>query len=199
MIENLAKQITNEMINHNVINAKDSDIYNYCFETTIVLLSSCFILLILSIIFKEVLTTIIFIISFSVFRKTSGGYHANSYIVCGLVSLGSYLLFVLILKRVENIYNFLFIILIVASIIILTLSPIEDKNKPFTDKQYKRFKYISKGLATGLLIFAIVVVLSNSSNYFYNKYFFAFCYGICLVADSLLLSKIERGLRNAKN
>ena len=38
MIDNLAKKITTKFIDHKIIKSDDREIYNYCFETTIVIL-----------------------------------------------------------------------------------------------------------------------------------------------------------------
>lgn len=199
MIETLAKKMTNKFIENRIINSEDNEIYNYCFETTIVSLISHFSLFILSILFNEFICSMIFLISFSVFRRICGGYHANNYIKCSIMSLLSYLALILIIKKVNIIFSSNFYIFLIGLIIILFLSPIQDKNKPFTEKQYKRFKIISKSLAAILIISFMILKLCEKQYLFINKYCFSLCYGIDLVAFSLLISKIERRFKNAKN
>ena len=53
MIETLAKKITNKFIDSNIIIYEEREIYNYCFETTIVTGISYIVLTVLSILFKE--------------------------------------------------------------------------------------------------------------------------------------------------
>lgn len=199
MIETLAKKITTKFINNNIIKSEEREIYNYCFETTIVMGISYLILIVLSILFKESLTTLIFLLSFWIFRKTCGGYHANNYVACGLMSLLSYLFLILVVKRIIILFNVSYFLLIIGLLIILALSPIQDDNKPFTYKQYKRFKIISKALAAIFILVFTMLELSGKHNLLINKYYFSFCYGIDLVALALLISKIERRLKNAKN
>ncbi len=199
MIETLAKKITNKFIENRIINSEDNEIYNYCFETTIVMGISYLILIVLSTLFKESLTTLIFLLSFWIFRKTCGGYHANNYVTCGLMSLLSYLFLILVTKRIAILFNVSYFLLIIGLLIILALSPIQDDNKPFTDKQYKRFKIISKALAAIFILVFTMLELSGKHNLLINKYYFSFCYGIDLVALALLISKIERRLKYAKN
>jgi accessory gene regulator B len=105
MIETLVKKITNKFINSNIIKFADREIYYYCFETTIVILLSYSLLFILSIIFNEFVSSLIFIFSFSSFRKVCGGYHANNYLKCGVMSLASYLFLILIIKKINVIFN----------------------------------------------------------------------------------------------
>lgn len=199
MIEELAKNITEKFINNNIIKPEEKEIYNYCFETTIVTVLCYSILLILSVIFKESLSTLVFLISFLVFRKTSGGYHAKNYTICASMSLFAYFFYILVIKKINILFDISFYLLVIGLLIILILSPIQDDNKPFTPKQRKRFKMISKGLAAVLIIIFFALKLCEINNLFHNKYFFSFCYGIDLVALSLLISKLKRSIKNAKN
>lgn len=199
MIETFAKKITTKFINSNIIKSDDREIYNYCFETTIVMGISYLVLFILSIIFKESLASLVFLLSFLVFRKTCGGYHANNYSLCGFLSLLSYLFLILVIKKINIIFNVSYFLLIIGLLIILVFSPVQDGNKPFTDKQYKRFKIISKVLAAIFILIFSILELSGEHSLLVNKYYFSFCYGIDLVALALFISKIERSIKNAKN
>lgn len=199
MIKKLAKRITINFINNNILDASERDIYEYCFEATIVSGASYIILLVLSIIFNEFICSIIFVFSFTLFRKICGGYHANSYSKCGIMSLGSYLLLIILIKTIPFIFNISSILLVLGALIIIILSPIENKNKPFTKRQYKLFKTISNGLASFFIIIFVILDLCGFHNIVINKYCFSCCYGIDLVALALLMSKIERRLHNAKN
>ena len=198
MIDNLAKKITTKFIDHKIIKSDDREIYNYCFETTIVIFLSYSLLFILSMIFNEFMSTLIFIISFSSFRKVCGGYHADNYLKCGIMSLASYLFLIFTIKKLNIIFEISTLTLVLGALTIMFLSPIQDDNKPFTDKQYKRFKIISKGLAAILIIVFVIIEALGLHKSITNKYYFSFCYGIDLIAFSLLISKIGRRIKNAK-
>lgn len=198
MIDTLAKKITTKFIDHKIIKSDDREIYNYCFEATIVILLSYSLLFILSMIFNEFMSTLIFIISFSSFRKVCGGYHADNYLKCGIMSLASYLFLIFTIKKLNIIFEISTLTLVLGALTIMFLSPIQDDNKPFTDKQYKRFKIISKGLAAILIIVFVIIEALGLHKSITNKYYFSFCYGIDLIAFSLLISKIGRRIKNAK-
>ncbi len=198
MIETLVKKMTNKFINSNIIKFADREIYYYCFETTIVILLCYSLLFILSIIFNEFVSSLIFIFSFSSFRKVCGGYHANNYLKCGVMSLASYLFLILIIKKINVIFEVSTIALIIGAITIILLSPIQDDNKPFTENQKRRFKLISRSLAAILILVFVVLETFGFHGSISNKYYFSFCYGIDLIAFSLTLSKIERRIKNAK-
>lgn len=198
MIETLAKKITAKFINNNIIKSDEREIYNYCFEATIVVILSYLSLLVLSIIFKEFFSSIIFILSFLIFRKTCGGYHASNYFKCSIMSLSSYLFLIFTIKKLSEVYSISTLLLLGGLSIIILLPPIEDTNKPFTKKQYKIFKLISKSLAALFIILFVSLELFGLHNALMNKYYFSFCYGIDLVAFSLLISKLERRIKNAE-
>lgn len=198
MIEQLAKKMTTTFIDKKIIKSEDREIYNYCFETTIIIIFSYITLFILSIIFNEFASTSIFIISFSTLRKVCGGYHADNYFKCGAMSLASYLILILIIKQFEIIFEISTITLVLGSIIILLLSPIQDDNKPFTEKQQRRFKVISKCMAAIFIVVFVLLEALNLHETITNKYYFSFCYGIDLIAFSLLMSKVERRMKSAK-
>ncbi len=199
MIKKISKLITTVFVNNSIIKAEDRDIYNYCFEITIVSIMSYLILLILSILLNEFVCSLIFLVSFTVFRKISGGYHTSNYIKCFIMSITSYLLMILVIKKYFQIFVGNYFMLAVGLIIIILFSPIQDRNKPFTNKQYKIFKFLSKSLAILLLLIFTILQLSELQYFFINEYYFSFCYGIDLVAFSLLISKIRRRFKDAKN
>lgn len=198
MIEILAKKITNKFIDSKIIKSEDKEIYNFCFETTIVILLSYSLLFILSIIFNELISSFVFIFSFSSFRKICGGYHANNYLKCGLMSLASYLFLILIIKKFNTVFEVSTSVLVIGAIAIIFLSPIQDNNKPFSRKQKKRFKLISRGLATILILVFIILEIFGFHRLISNKYCFSFCYGVDLIAFSLILSKIGGRIKDAK-
>lgn len=199
MIESLAKKITTKFIDNNIIKSEEREIYNYCFETTIFSGIGYLVLLVLSILLKESLSSLIFLLSFLTFRKTCGGYHANNYLMCSFMSLFSYLFLILVVKKINILFNVSYFLLIIGLLIILALSPIQDNNKPFTDKQYKRFKIISKVLAAVIILIFTVLELCGKNQLLLNKYFFSFCYGVDSVALALLMSIIERSIKHAKS
>ena len=81
MIETLAEKMTTKFINSNIVKSEDREIYNYCFEITIFLGIGYLVLFFLSLIFNESLVSVIFLLSFLVFRKNCGGYHAKKYYI----------------------------------------------------------------------------------------------------------------------
>lgn len=191
MMKRISKRITNYLIKNGIIPSTERSVYDYCVEMTIVMGISYLVFFILSFLFKEVSTSLVFLISFSIFRKTLGGYHANNYYICSIMTLLTYLFFIFTLKCFPSIFNYSFFIIIISCILIIVLSPKQHKNKPFTSKQLILFKIISKLTAFAVLTFTIITKIYSES-IVNTKLFFSMSYGIGLSVFALIISYIER-------
>ncbi len=198
MIKKLAIKITHVLINKNIIQIKENKMYEYCVELAIVSLISYLLLLSIAIIFNEIICSLLFLVSFSLFRRLNGGYHANSYSKCAMISLSCYMLMIFIIKNGGSIFKINYLLLIVGLILVILISPQQDDNKPLTERQYHLLKTISKNIATILIIILVLLREYSEIAIFQNKFVFSISYAIDLAAISLLMSKLERSVKNEK-
>ena len=91
----------------------------------------------------------------------------------------------------DKLINLTFFLLIAASIIIFIFSPIENINKPLSEKQKILFKRTSRLIVVISLIVTSIVYITHKK-YINNNYFFSFVSGFVLEAIALILSIIER-------
>ena len=122
------------------------EIYIYGMELIISSLIETLILISLGVLFDRLIVTFIFIICFSTIRIFTGGYHAETYIKCALVTVVSYILVLLscelLLKYCFDYLLFIGIFVFILSFILIRkFAPIENKNKLLENKQ--RLKQIS--------------------------------------------------------
>lgn len=197
MIKNIAEKTTNFFIDKKIINLDDKEIYDYCFEIAYVSFITHLTVIIIAVVFNMVECSLIFLLTFSLLRRICGGYHACSYGRCAVISLLSFFIFVFFTKIMEN-YDYNFLLSLIGVWVLAMLSPVEDANKPITKKQYLILRKIIR-IVTYVLTFLFVILKCIHLDFvFENKYFFSFCYGICLVAFSLVISKLERRKNNVK-
>lgn len=196
MIGNLAELITDTLIKKKIIPLEEKEIYDYCFETAIVTLISLFCSMFLAIIFSEFLNTIAFLLSFSVFRRIGGGYHAKSYFKCSVLSLTCLLLFFILVKHSEEFIKYNYLILLVGLSVIMVFSPVADENKPIPERQRKRLKITTIVLGLLILFIFLILKLCSYESLIKNEFMFSICCGISLVAISLILKKTERRLKD---
>ncbi|MBR2431049.1 accessory gene regulator B family protein [bacterium] len=198
MIKKLSKKTTQVLINKNIIQNEENKMYEYCVELAIVSLISYLALLSIAIIFNEITCSLLFLVSFSLFRRLNGGYHASSYSKCAMISLSCYMLMIFIIKNLEIIFEINYLLLIVGLILVILISPQQDDNKPLTKRQYHLLKIISRNIATILITVLVLLREYSEIAIFQNKFVFSISYAIDLAAISLLMSKLERSVKNEK-
>lgn len=168
------------------------EIYVYGFELLISSIIETGALLFVGFLIGKFIETILFLFSFSSIRFFSGGYHANSYIKCFVVTLFSYL-FVLLLYNylrefsVINIIIFAFFEFILSLILFIKVSPIKSNGKTiFNPKMQKRLSIIA--LCINIVL---VMVLFNI---FKNNILIIVLPTILMVDTLIIIEKIKQGV-----
>lgn len=197
MYEKIAKKITDSFIRKNIIKKEDEQIYEYSYEVLISQSVYILIMIFISILFKAFFETLIFFLGFYICRSLTGGYHASNYIKCHLLFALNQIVFLLLLLLMPNrcFCIITFIALLISIIIILTVGPVDNPNKPFEEREYLKFRNKSRVFAFTLSLIASFLFLFGKN----NVYCFSFSIGILSVSISLLYAFIERRFSNEKN
>ena len=191
MYRALAKKITNHFIKRNIISDKEEDIYSYGFEIMISSFVYLLIFLAVAILSNTIIASFAFWIGLFLIRKTAGGHHANSYTSCHILFLFNHIAFVAIaLLLPRSTYTFFNTTWLALSILLVfILAPVDHKNKPFINNEYKRFKLLSRLYCVVLLIIFIFECLNVIPQ---NKIILAFSFGTFSATCSLVSGKIIR-------
>lgn len=133
MITHLAKSLSSYFLSHSFISEKEYHIYTYCFEIILSGIIAWGSIISIAIVTQNTYITILYIFSFFMFRHLAGGYHAKTHLNCYLISLTSYLLFLVIsnLVPIEYYLTISYSFMFIASLILFFLAPIDHKNNPF--------------------------------------------------------------------
>ena len=102
----------------------------------------------MGILFKSVIESIIFMVSLSLIRFFSGGYHAQTYIRCNTVfAISALLVFITSKLYIKYLMEYNIIIhigvFVVSFIIMAIFSPVENENKKIDKSDRLKFKIIS--------------------------------------------------------
>ena len=93
-------------------------------------------------------------------RSFTGGYHANTYVKCNLVTSISFIVLLLMFKIIKNIsLKSIILIAIFQVVTIVLLAPIENKNKPIENRTV--YKIISTVLSVVLSAISIVLIIKG--------------------------------------
>ena len=160
MIRFISNKILRYLIKTDVIDKSEDALayYKYGIEITISSLINILLIISIGIISGQLIESVLFLICFVTLRQFTGGYHANSYLKCNFLFS---VLFIILLKTfnftVKHLSFYSCLLMVVFSIaIFISECPIEHSNKPLTDSQKKKNKYLS--IILGLLYGAIGVM-----------------------------------------
>lgn len=189
MLSILAKKMSSFFIRHGMVKEENREIYDYSFEILISSIVNLGMILILSIVFHSFLNTCFFLLSFSLMRANTGGYHANTHWAC-ILTLG--MVYVLYLFGLKLILPHLLIYIIptmcfVEIILILWLAPIEDSHKKLNKEEMVKFRKRSVFILIILEVCVLVTVIMKEMEWGYSITF-----GILSVSLSLLVEKIKQ-------
>lgn len=152
MESKFALQICNKLLKWNIIPKEFEDIYIYGFELLLSFISSTLIIIVTGALLHKTISSFVFLLVFISVRRFTGGFHANTYLKCKIITVATYLL-VLFFSVYLNATLWSFILLgIIGSLIIFKWGPIENPNKPLTKEDKHKHKI------TGLAFFETLLV-----------------------------------------
>ena len=152
----MSEKIVSAMVDNEIINLEDKELYTYGIEQGAFILLSFFSALLISMYIGMVLEYICFLIVFIPVRTYAGGYHSDLPIKCYILST-LIIVFSLVVISIASwtILDCIFIALS-AEIVIFLCSPIESINKPLTYEEKITYKKYVLVLLI-LTIFSIVL------------------------------------------
>lgn len=188
MLYKTAKKIADRLLLRQVISEETFDICVYGLELLLSSLFSVSIIFIVGCAINRFFETISFLVVFILLRSFSGGYHANTYAKCSVITFIVYG-FVMLFSAFMHVNLFLYVLLLFIGAIVLYLkAPIENPNKEITEQDKKKYKIIS------ILLFLVFCAIGTVLDYF------AFSVGstlwATLLVDILLIffkTNYERG------
>ena len=159
MIDQITLTITRKLLEQKVIDEKDIKLYQYSLRLFVCFLLNYSAFFAVGLIMDMFWENFAMIITFSIIRKFSGGYHADRYIKCFLSSIVINLICLIIIKNVFGLgIHILMVLTFISFILISVFSPVEHKNKGLNVKEKKIFKIISIILSGMFLLMALLLV-----------------------------------------
>lgn len=134
-----------EKIAYTIFEKDDENLDEYIYGIELFFCSSlCTVLMIvIGAVTRSLMESIVFMISFSVLRVFSGGYHSNSFLICNISTLFIYGVNILLYKYLFDYLVTPFVYISVFSItviLVLLFSPVENDNNPLEGNDYNKCK-----------------------------------------------------------
>lgn len=190
VLKELSNKITKKLVDINIIEEADSELYEYGFWQGGVLFFNFLTVVLLGIIFNMLLESIIFLIFYGLLRTIAGGYHARTQHACYILSIILIIVVLTILKTFPSNTILCCILTILSISVIFILAPVQDENKLLDETEKRLFKKLSRVIS---LIYGLIIFLL----FLFNKNDLAYCVVISLftLTIMLILGKIRNKLK----
>lgn len=154
-------------------------IFTYLFGTAI--------LMVISVLCRQPLAWLVFILGFAPLRTTAGGFHAKSQLSCFAVSSGIFLLSMIVSFLCAWTSTVYLLVCSVTLILVLLLSPVEAVNKKLTQEQRNKNRARSLIISVINIVITLLFCVMNVVSALINLYFA----GVAMAAASLIIAKIK--------
>ena len=145
MLEKVAAKLTKHMIEKEVVPADDEEVYIYGWSLILSHLASIVTMLLLAAFSREMPGTLIFMAFFFSLRTYAGGYHANTYLKCYLISMSIYLFALLTaLFLPVHLLQWALLMLLFCVLTNFICAPADHPNKPLKEDAKRRNKIKSR-------------------------------------------------------
>ena len=144
MLEHLSKRFAGKLICAGIISEADADVYVYGFFQGMMLLLNVITTLLLGILFQQLLLCMLLNAAYIPIRISAGGHHAILLAVIKWIPI----------NPIASV-----ILLVVASIVIWILAPVETENNPLDDTEqyvYRKRTRIVLGIEAAASIFSLI-------------------------------------------
>lgn len=185
MLEKTSKYFALKLCSFNKSNDSDIlEIVAYGIEIMLAAIINVVLVLIISAMFNRFVETVTFLCVFMPLRTYSGGFHAKTHVRCFFILLCCVIfewLIIDVFMEFDLIYVGI-LVLLVSSIVIILLTPIEHKNKPLTKKHISHSRFVCR------IILSIIWIISTAL--YFNKIpriLFPIIYGCAVTAISMLV------------
>jgi len=190
MVKQLSTHVTSFLMKEGVIERDERDLYEYGISKFLEYLLASIVLLILGIVLNKVFETLFFFIAFFPIRTIAGGYHANSRLLCNTISLVVYLSNMLVNSWIYsvNTLSLTFSLIVVSLACVFPFAPVDHRNRPFSQSEYRYKKYLSYkvSIILNLVIIVLQITFGNQS------IITAMLQGSLMASVSVMIGKIIR-------
>ena len=192
MYKAISNSITNMLIKKNLIPIENKEIYLYGFEIITSSIVYALIFLISALITSTLLSSLVFFVGFYFIRKFCGGFHADTYLKCHIMTAVTHYLAILLILFFPKtlLLSFSSTSLYCCSLLIFMFAPVDHKNKRFIKNEYRNFKVKACSYACIIIVLITIYLLNKTNLESFNIYLFAFSIGTLSATISMLSAKI---------
>ena len=154
MFAKTAKQLVVYLEENQIIKSDDRELYVYGFNQGLTILLNLVTTLGIGLLFDCTLQLVVFMVAYIPLRSYAGGYHARTPLKCYIVSIMMLIAVSICLRCIALNHWWYWILVVLSILLIIFLSPVEDKNKPLDEMEVTVYR------KRAIIITMVEVVLS---------------------------------------
>lgn len=193
MIYKLAKYLSERLVVKKIIEPGKINVYIYGLQLLFSSILSTFLILIIGCLLGRIIETLSFLLIFIVLRGFCGGFHAKTYIVCTIVTLGTFCIVMFISSITSLPLLFYFILLILGLFIMIRFAPIEHPNKKISEQNKRKHK------RTSIILFCVFCLIGAFLNCTQPTISAVVYFSLVVVVLLMLFAKILYGKEEVRN
>lgn len=188
MIEKMVLNLVSQMELKKMINKADSDQFEYALITMIERTIVVVTMLLIGLIFNQFIPTICFLVSFLSLRKRTGGYHADKFWQCYLMTV---IIYITIIQVATVLSENLFTVYVMLSFAVFVIGVIGTVNHPNMDMDKDELLETKKAARLCVLmeVLVIIVLIALKINDLYAIYM---SLAVILCAFLLCVAKVVK-------
>lgn len=186
LLTRLSRKIVNDLTRSDIVKAEDAEIYIYGINQILMYSINISSALIIGLIFGKFFEAAVFIVAYCSLRSFAGGYHAKTPLRCYVFSV---IMLIIVLVGIKYLYLtewMYYVVLLAAALVVIVLSPVEDRNKPLDEIEHKVYKRRTILIAATELLIGIVLKLTGLDNLFV-----AVVYSFVVLSFMLVAGKVK--------
>lgn len=167
MISKLSDRLVKWLSNKGTITADEKTLFSYAAYSLLFGMAPVIITIVLGLLFDMLKEGLFMILPFMLIRKFSGGYHLGSAKICCILSTAVLLIAFFLMKMFISLKTpyALLVLVLVATLCIMFLSPIDSSARRLSTKEVRIFKAIAQMLSILFCTIYIVLVLNEKGDY----------------------------------
>jgi accessory gene regulator B len=171
MIDAVVRAVAQKFIDNNIIKTDDVDIYIYGLQMMISGIVKFIGFILIAWTLGWIPEALVFIITFSSIRVYAGGYHADTYIKCFLITATATFLSIFIVRTffIDYMFPCTAILIILACSMIFKYAPVDTPNKRIAGDEIKVYRAKAiRNMLLEILLIVIVLLLAPQWMFFCN-------------------------------
>lgn len=164
MIERLSASLADVFIKSGAAREEDRDVYVYGLDVLISTAANILCMLAIGILIGRALQAALFLLFFSVLRSASGGYHADSHLVCFLILLAAFAASMALLALLPR-QACLWLapaLAALSAVAVALLAPAPHPNRPVSACEIVKFRMLSRAIAGAEAAAVLLCLILNA-------------------------------------